>query len=225
MEYSQAKTRQTLWLPLTDEVGTALANYLKQRPSLPYRQVFMRLRPPIGPLSAQEAARSLARAARVAGLKLPTTRFHSLRHAVALRLLRQGAGLKSISDLLGHRDPNTTADSMSRISVKSLYPCRALGPPTAENRRVVEALIDPSHRYVPGSPLRRRKAGRAFWPGRFATTWLCSGPWGEGITERSGFCAGWTSSWSATPRADAGRTVAFQPNELAAIGRIRAHNV
>ena len=143
LSIAQAKTRQTLWLPLTDEVGTALADYLKQRPSLPYRQVFLRLRPPIGPLSALEAARSLARAARVAGLKLPTTRFHSLRHAVALRLLRQGAGLKTISDVLGHRDPNTTAEYL-RLDVEDLRQV-ALPVPRARtaNRRKPPRGISP----------------------------------------------------------------------------------
>lgn len=119
LRLAQPKTRQTLCLPLTDEVGAALTDYLKQRPSHPSRQVFLQLRPPIGPLAASEAARSLARASRVTGVKLPTTRFHSLRYAVALRLLRQGVGLKSISDVLGHRDPNTTAGYL-RLEIEDL---------------------------------------------------------------------------------------------------------
>ena len=106
----QVKTRQFLWLPLTDEIGAALADYLKRRAQFPYRQVFLRLRPPIEPLGPVGVSQTLKRASRLTGVKLPTTRFHSMRHAVALRFLRQGAPLKSISDVLGHRDPNTTSD-------------------------------------------------------------------------------------------------------------------
>jgi site-specific recombinase XerD len=115
----QPKTRQTLWLPLTDEVGAALVDYLARRPRFPSRQVFLRVRPPIGPLDAAGVAESLARASRTTGIQLPTTRFHSLRYAVALRLLRQGVGLKSISDVLGHRDPNTTAGYL-RLEIEDL---------------------------------------------------------------------------------------------------------
>ncbi len=119
LRFVQPKTRQTLWLPLTDEVGAALVDYLERRPCLPHRQVFLRQRPPLGPLDASDVAASLARASRTTGIKLPTTRFHSLRYAVALRLLRQGVGLKSISDVLGHRNPNTTGGYL-RLEIEDL---------------------------------------------------------------------------------------------------------
>ena len=121
----QPKIRQTSWLPLTDEVGAALVDYLEQRPRLPHRQIFLRLRPPIGPLGNMGVAESLARASRTTGIQLPTARFHSLRYAVALRLLRQGVGLKSISDVLGHRNPNTTAGYL-RLEIEDL---RQVAPP------------------------------------------------------------------------------------------------
>jgi integrase len=52
-------------------------------------------------------------------VKIETTSFHGLRHAFALRLLRQDTALKSISDLLGHRDPNSTA-TYFRLNVEDL---------------------------------------------------------------------------------------------------------
>lgn len=135
----QPKTRQTLWLPLTDEVGTVVAEYLQSaRPAWPDRQVFLRQRPPVGPLSSNAVAVSLARASRTTGIHLPTTRFRSLRYAVALRLLRQEVGLKSISDVLGHRDPSTTTGYL-RLDIEDL---RQVALPVP--RRPIAKLRQPS---------------------------------------------------------------------------------
>lgn len=153
LSITQRKTRQTLWLPLTDEVGTALVDYLKHRPPWKFRHIFFRLRPPVGPLSAPEVARSLRRAARVTRLELPTTRFHSLRHAVALRLLRQGAGLKHISDVLGHRDPNTTADYL-RLDLEDLRQV-ALPVPRAPNVGLRKPVPEET-RYQPSPKVLQR---------------------------------------------------------------------
>src|SRR5258707_3223959 len=47
----QLKTRQSLLLPLTDEVGDALVNYLRDaRPTSASRHLVLRQRPPAGPL-------------------------------------------------------------------------------------------------------------------------------------------------------------------------------
>ena len=149
----QPKTRQTLWLPLTDEVGAALVAYLEQRPCFPHRQVFLRLRPPIGPLDSSGVAASLARASRTTGIQLPTTRFHSLRYAVALRLLRQGVGLKSISDVLGHRDPNTTAGYL-RLEIEDL---RQVALPVPRLKSAHSHSWPPEQgRYHPAPQTRRR---------------------------------------------------------------------
>ena len=116
----QPKTRQTLVLPITAPIGRALVDYLRKgRPASEARQLFLRQRAPAGPLAAPGVACALARAVRSTGVKIETTSFHGLRHAFALRLLRQDIALKSISDLLGHRDPNSTA-TYFRLNVEDL---------------------------------------------------------------------------------------------------------
>ena len=125
----QLKTRQNLLLPLTDEVGDALVNHLRNAcPTSAYRHLFLRQRPPAGPLGPNGVDCTLARAVRATKVQIKTTSFHGLRHAFALQLLCQGVALKSLSDVLGHRDPNTTSTYLP-LNVEDL---RQVALPTPE---------------------------------------------------------------------------------------------
>ncbi|MEO6033755.1 MAG: tyrosine-type recombinase/integrase [Verrucomicrobiota bacterium] len=120
LQIFQTKTRQILTLPITTSIGRALVEYLRKgRQTSETRHLFLRQRAPAGPLAPPGVACALARAVRSTGAKIETTSFHGLRHAFALRLLRQGTALKSISDLLGHRDPNSTSTYL-RLNVEDL---------------------------------------------------------------------------------------------------------
>jgi integrase/recombinase XerD len=114
----QRKTGRLLWLPLTDEVGTALLEYLRRsRPHLGMRrfqrgfqrthpgvrEVFLRCITPAGALKATAIAEAFQKWSRRSGLKIPSQGVHCLRHSYALHLLRSGLPLKTIGDLLGHR--------------------------------------------------------------------------------------------------------------------------
>jgi len=116
----QCKTRQPLTLPLTDQVGAALVDYIRHaRPATSLRQVFLRHTAPIAPLSLPGMANTLRRASSTAGVVLPAAGFRCLRHALALRLLRQGISLKGIGDVLGHRSPASTSHYL-RMDVDDL---------------------------------------------------------------------------------------------------------
>ena len=116
----QCKTRQPLSLPLTDPVGTALAEYLRRaRPTASCRQIFLRWRAPIAPLSLPGMANTLRRASQTAGVTLKAAGFRCLRHSLALRLLRQGASTKDIGDLFGHRHTASTSAYL-RLDVADL---------------------------------------------------------------------------------------------------------
>jgi len=116
----QCKTRQPLSLPLTDQVGTALADYLRRaRPVSSCRQIFLRWRAPIAPLSLPGMANTLRRASQTAGVTLKAAGFRCLRHSLALRLLRQGASTKDIGDIFGHRNTTSTS-SYLRLDVDDL---------------------------------------------------------------------------------------------------------
>ena len=97
-------------LPLTDEAGAALADYLRNaRPQSTHRAVFLTLRQPTRPLSTRGIQSVFSRRIVAGGLSTEGRLGpHSLRHALALRLLRQHASVKVIGDLLGHRGVAST---------------------------------------------------------------------------------------------------------------------
>jgi integrase/recombinase XerD len=120
IQITQCKTRQPLALPLTDEVGAALADYIRRgRPVSDSRYVFLRWRAPVAPLSLPGMANTLRRASGSAKVPLQEAGFRCLRHALALRLLRQGTSLKGIGDILGHRSTLSTATYL-RLDIDDL---------------------------------------------------------------------------------------------------------
>lgn len=105
----QRKTRNQLNLPLIDAAAEVLIDYLKRsRPRLPYRELFLRIRAPHGPLKPTAVTEILQRWIRLSGLDIPLQGSHCIRHSYAVHLLRQGASIKSIGDLLGHRNVEST---------------------------------------------------------------------------------------------------------------------
>ena len=97
-------------LPIPQDVGEALADYLCHvRPACVSRQVFVRLRAPCRGFANSGAISSLVRRAlERAGLNPAHKGAHLLRHTVATQMLRQGASLAEIGELLRHRCQQTT---------------------------------------------------------------------------------------------------------------------
>ena len=97
-------------LPLLPEVGEALALYLsKDRPSCPSRCVFLCRRAPFRGFSHPSSVTTIVtRALARAGLAPPTRGAHLLRHSLATTMVRRGASLTEIGQVLRHRSPNTT---------------------------------------------------------------------------------------------------------------------
>ena len=104
----RGKARRQDRLPLPTEVGEALVAYLAwdRRPE-GAKSLFRTCRAPRGPVRADLVGDVVERACLRAGL--PRVGPHRLRHALAAELLRQGAGLVAISQVLRHQDLATTA--------------------------------------------------------------------------------------------------------------------
>lgn len=105
-----SKSRRDDELPLSGLVGRAIAAYIRRgRPQTPTRQVFLRVRPPIGKGATPRTVRGvILRGAARAGLESLVTGTRILRHTAATQMLRRGASLKEVADVLRHRSLDTT---------------------------------------------------------------------------------------------------------------------
>lgn len=104
------KTRRDRLLPMPSSVRRAVLHYIRHDRPTPGAHLFVRHRIPFGEPVTRELIRGVIRRAyaRVAGCER-LTGTHILRHTAASRLLRAGADLKGIADILGHRSIDTTA--------------------------------------------------------------------------------------------------------------------
>jgi site-specific recombinase XerD len=98
------------YLPLPTEVGKAIAAYLRRgRPQSTSRRVFLRVKAPLDGFRGASGVGSIVQhSLQRAGLKAPTYGAHQFRHGLATKLLRQGASLAEIGEVLGHQRPETT---------------------------------------------------------------------------------------------------------------------
>jgi site-specific recombinase XerD len=115
------KSGRRIQLPLPKDVGDAIVAYLRHgRPRSTSRRVFLRAKAPIRGFLSQSAVGTIVRHALLrAGIEAPTTGAHQFRHGLATQMLRQGASLAEIGELLGHRSPDTTR-IYTKIDVEAL---------------------------------------------------------------------------------------------------------
>jgi site-specific recombinase XerD len=105
------KTHTERRLPLAHDVGEALSDYLKHgRPACSFRSIFLRIIPPFDPFTGSAAVCRIARRALThVGILGTPAAAHLFRHSAATGMLRGGATLKEIADVLGHASITTTA--------------------------------------------------------------------------------------------------------------------
>ncbi len=113
IEFRQSKTGVPQSLPLTEEIGEALIDYLRHgRPPTEHREVFLKATAPIVPFPDNNKFYAvITRYRLLAGIGRPRPGrlgLHSLRHTVATRLLEAGTPMETISSVMGHVSPETT---------------------------------------------------------------------------------------------------------------------
>jgi integrase/recombinase XerD len=104
------KSRRTHLLPLSRQLGQAIADYLRDgRPRTSEQKVFVRHRCPVGTAVNADLIRAVMRRtyAKLDGWS-HSKGTHVLRHTFATRLHRNGASLKEVADILGHRSLDST---------------------------------------------------------------------------------------------------------------------
>jgi len=124
----QRKTGRPLSLPLLDDVGWAIIDYVRHgRPETACAKVFIKHRHPFDAFgcSASVAGR-LSRYAARAGIEFPPGQvcgMHSLRGALAVAMIGNGAPMPVISAVLGHVSSDTTQAYYLRFDVERLRCC------------------------------------------------------------------------------------------------------
>lgn len=104
------KLRRPVWLPLPQDVGEAILEYLSiGRPVCSVSEVFLCAKAPHRPLGMTGVGGITQRAIDRAGVKSPNKGAHVFRHSAATTLVRAGATLDEIGVLLRHASRDTTA--------------------------------------------------------------------------------------------------------------------
>ena len=124
----QHKTGVPLKLPLLDDVGWAIIDYLKNgRPETECSRIFVKHTYPFDELGEFGSVGSrLYKYADLAGIDLPRGQLHgmhSLRGSLARAMLANGTPVATISETLGHVDSNTTEAYYLRLDVENLRCC------------------------------------------------------------------------------------------------------
>jgi len=108
-------------MPLPRDVGAALAHYLRYgRPPCSSRHVFIRMRAPHCGFSGAAAICDVVRRALWRAELDPDFKgAHLLRHSLATNMLRRGASLEQIGQLLRHSQANTT-QIYAKVNIEAL---------------------------------------------------------------------------------------------------------
>ena len=116
----QRKTSTSLLLPLIDPVANCLIEYLRNgRPTTSVREIFVKHQFLHGPLKPIVVSNVFNKWSQCSNLSIPFHGPHCLRHSLAVHLLRQGTPLKTIGDLLGHKNFSSTCIYL-RLNIEDL---------------------------------------------------------------------------------------------------------
>jgi site-specific recombinase XerD len=124
IELFQPKTKKIVLLPLSEEVGQVLIDYIRNgRPPITCREVFVRHLAPFEPFSDCNNLHHIVSAYRKKAhipAEIPNRQgLHSLRSTLATRLLEQGTPLETIAAILGHSSQETTR-IYTKVDLESL---------------------------------------------------------------------------------------------------------
>jgi len=98
-------------VPITPDVGEALAAYIRHDRISATRTLFVTLRAPHGPFKNGAVLNDILKQAFAATGVTPPSPYvgsHVLRHSLATNLVRAGASLAEVSDMLRHRSRAST---------------------------------------------------------------------------------------------------------------------
>jgi len=122
----QKKTKTPITLPLLNDVGAAIINYLRNgRPDVNNQHIFIRESAPYTELRASSLHMIVDLYVKRAKIKIPLGRKHgphALRHSIARQLLNSNISISTIKEILSHKSTQTTKIYL-KIAQKQLLEC------------------------------------------------------------------------------------------------------
>ena len=106
----RAKGSKSQMFPLSQPVGEAILNYIKnvRQNNCSSREIFLCMKAPYRALCSGSITVIVNRRLKPLNLNIKHHGAHALRHACATHLINEGISLKEISDYLGHQELDTT---------------------------------------------------------------------------------------------------------------------
>jgi len=132
--FKQRKTKETLRLPLTADVGEALIDYIKYaRPTSKDTFVFLEKKYPHRPIHSKMVSKTADRIIIGSGISIGDRKHgaHALRHTMASMLLESQVSLPVISSILGHSNIQTSMCYL-RVDIEALRQCALEAPDVPE---------------------------------------------------------------------------------------------
>ena len=131
INYTQQKTKETNELPLTNEIGESLIDYINnERPKCESKYIFITLKPPYTKISNNYNLYDVVNKI-IFNSKIKDKQkrgIHCFRHSLATNLLKTKTSLDIITPILGHVSKNTTTQyinlnnkSLSNLSLEDIY--------------------------------------------------------------------------------------------------------
>jgi len=110
IHFQASKRGKQLCFPLQKDVAHALLGYIRRdRGNALFPQLFLTVKGPQRPLSVNINLKPFLKSCRrIDDIKSKIHGWHSIRHAFATRLMEQEVSIKTIADLLGHREIRNT---------------------------------------------------------------------------------------------------------------------
>ena len=126
IEFTQRKTNQPVSLPMLEEIGLALIDYLRLgRPQAASKNIFISHIMPYEGFGVHNSMyRIMSKYLKLANVKADDKQkgLHALRHSLASTLLEGNTPLPVISEILGHVDTNTTGIYL-KVDLNGLRRC------------------------------------------------------------------------------------------------------
>ena len=125
INFCQRKTKEPLSLPLMENIGWAVIDYIKNaRPDTECKNLFVRMTPPFTPYDSYSFQSMIDKYCHAAGINGENRKqgLHSFRHSLATQLMNDQVPVQMIRSVLGHKSMQSVKEYL-KVNVDKLREC------------------------------------------------------------------------------------------------------